>query len=458
MFDLSYTRRDVLRSAVGLTGLTLPTFLRARAQAATSPAPAGDSPRAFGKAKSCIVIYCWGGISHYESFDPKPDAPKDVRGEFGSIPTSTDPSVRFCEYIPELAKHFDKMSVVRSVSHNDGAHSSALYLNITGHPGIKGPAGSRENWPSLAATISHFVDISAGTPAAIRLPHSMYDNGRLMPGEYGGWLGSQYDPVLIPTPAGEPFGGTSRASGAELSLKLNLAEDRVAARRSLLEQLDKGAGLKTTYDRLDRYQRMAADMLLKSALSEAYDLDSEDPRIRTMYGNHMGGQGMLLARRLIEAGVPVVQICAGAGDLAGGAGDNWDTLRVHFPKMKRRLLPVFDRSVSALLTDLEQRGMLDETLVVLLTDFGRTPKVNGNGGRDHYPAVYSVFFAGGGIRGGQVYGSSNVTGTKPASDACTPADLHATVYKALGIDHRAELHDQLDRPFQICEGEPLPLF
>jgi len=462
MIGLHYSRRDVLRSAIGLTGLTVPTLLRARAQSAesrelTEGEVKGTKPLA-KQAKSCIIIYLWGGLSHYESWDPKVDAPKDIRGEFGTIPTKT-PGVRFCEYLPLMAEHQDKLAIVRSVHHNDGGHGSALYLNITGHAGAKGKAGDRENWPSIAAMISKFKENGeAGTPAAIRMPYSMYDNGALIQGQIGGWLGPNYDPILIPTPAGEPFGGTSRTSGKELSLKLNLAQDRVLARRNLLEKLDKENRLAVGYDSLDRFQRMAADMLLKSSLSDAYDLDQEDPRIRTMYGNHMGGQGLLLARRLIEVGVPVVQICAGAGDLAGGSGDNWDTHRDHFPKMKRRLLPVFDKSVSALLTDMDQRGMLDETLVVFLTEFGRTPKVNGNGGRDHYPAVYSLAMAGGPVRGGAVYGSSNVTGTKPKVGACTPADFHATVYKALGINPHAELHDQLDRPFVICEGQPLPIF
>ena len=203
---------------------------------------------------------------------------------------------------------------------------------------------------------------------------------------------------------------------------------------------------------------MAADMLLGSPVRDAYDLEKEDPKIRHMYGDHMGGQSLLLARRLVEAGVPVVQTLLSASDLAGGSGDNWDTHRNHFPKMKDRLLPVFDRSVSALLTDLEMRGMLEETLVVFLTDFGRTPKVNGNGGRDHYPNVYSLAYAGGGIQGGQVYGASNKKGTEPAAGACSPADIHATAFSAMGIDPRTELHDQLDRPFQLCDGNPLPLF
>ena len=165
-----------------------------------------------------------------------------------------------------------------------------------------------------------------------------------------------------------------------------------------------------------------------------------------------------MARRLTEAGVPVVQVNAGAGDLAGGNGDNWDTHRGHFPKMKKRLLPVFDRSLSALLTDLEQRGSLDETLVVVVTDFGRTPKINKNGGRDHFPAVFTQIMAGGGIRGGQVYGSSDRDGARPASDSCTPGDFHATVLTAMGINPRTEVPDREGRPFQICGGRVLPLF
>ena len=203
---------------------------------------------------------------------------------------------------------------------------------------------------------------------------------------------------------------------------------------------------------------MATDMLVSSPVSQAYDLEQENPRIRTMYGDHIGGQSMLLARRLVEAGVPVVQVNAGAGDLAGGSGDNWDTHRDHFVKMRTRLLPVFDRAFSALLTDLDQRGLLDETLVAVITDFGRTPIINNNAGRDHHPAVYSQVLAGGGIRGGQVYGSSDRDGARPATGACSPSDFHATVYTALGIDPRTVLHDHERRPFIICEGAPLPLF
>ena len=451
MVSLQHTRRDFLKSSIGLAGLSVPSLFSLVSQASTQ-AP---------KAKSCIVLYTWGGMSHYESFDPKPNAPSDIRGEFKPIPTAT-PGIQFCEHLPLLAKHSEKMAIVRSIHHRHGGHQQGMYVSLTGHDpegGLK--AKKRNNWPSLTSMISRFNEPLAGTPRAIKLPYSMYDNGTLMAGDYGGWLGSAYDPVIIKTPAGEPFQGVTRYTDKALNLKLNVKKNRIKERSSLLHDLDNQLGTKngtgTEYDQLDRYRQMAADLLLGSPVHDAYDLEKEDQRVRDMYGDHICGQTLLLSRRLVEAGVPVVQALCSAGDLAGGGGDNWDTHRNHFPKMKDRLLPVFDRSVSALLTDLEQRGMLDETLVVFLTDFGRTPKINGNGGRDHHPGVYSVALAGGGIRGGQVYGSSDSRGAEPESNACSPADFHATVYAALGIDHKAGLHDQGGRPFNICDGEPLPL-
>tara|TARA_B100001115_G_scaffold182950_1_gene180449 strand:- start:6478 stop:7836 length:1359 start_codon:yes stop_codon:yes gene_type:complete len=451
MLSIRHSRRDFLRSGVGLAGLTLPTFLQARNSSLSSAA----------SAKACIIIYTWGGMSHFESFDPKPEAPVDLRGEFKPIPTAT-PGMQFCEHVPLLAKHSEKLAVVRSVHHKQGGHQQGMYVTLTGHdpvPGIK--AKGRNNHPSLTSMLSYFHDPAVGTPAAIRMPYSMYDNGKQMAGEGAGWLGSKHDPILLRTPAGEPYGGVNRYTDRELNLLLNLEKERVSGRNALLEQLEgtlsARVGSGTAYDQLDHFRKMASDILLGSPVRKAYDLESEDPRIRAMYGDHMGGQSLLLSRRLVEAGVPVVQAVCSASDLAGGGGDNWDTHRDHFPKMKNRLLPVFDRAASALLTDLEMRGMLEETLVVFLTDFGRTPKINGNGGRDHHPGVYSLVLAGGGIRGGQVYGSSDRKGAEPGSDPCSPADVHATVYRAMGINPDMELHDQQGRPFRICDGQPLPL-
>ena len=440
------SRRTVLRTGVGLAGLSLPALMQLRAR--------GASAR---RAKSCIVIYLWGGIAHQESWDPKPEALSDLRGEFKAISTAT-PGVQFCEHIPLMAQHSEKLAVIRSLHHTAGGHGGALYTSITGQPSPKGKARDRANWPSLTSMISRFCDADPGTPRAIAMPYLNYDNGALIQGQFGGWLGAAYDPIMMRTPAGKPYGGTSRYTDRELDLKLNLQRDRVEGRRSLRQQLERKLGAKDDFEQHNRFREMAADMLLSSPVNRAYDLENEDPRVRVMYGDHIGGQSMLLARRLTEAGVPVVQVNAGAGDLAGGSGDNWDTHRDHFVKMKKRLLPVFDRSISALLTDLQQRGSLEETLVAVITDFGRTPKVNKNGGRDHHPAVYSQILAGGGIRGGQVYGSSDRDGAKPASNACSPADFHATVLKAMGINPRAVLHDKDGKPFRICSGQPLPLF
>ena len=452
MFSLRFSRRDALRSSVGLAGLTLPTFLQLRAQGAVA-----NTTREPPKARSCIIIYLWGGIAHQESWDPKPDARAELRGDFKPISTAT-PGVHFCEHIPLMARHSEKLAVVRSLHHKVGGHGGALYTSITGQDAPLGKARDRKNWPSLTAMISRFREAAEGTPQAICMPYLNYDNGALIQGQFGGWLGESYDPVMMKTPAGKPYGGTSRYTNTELDLKLHLKDDRVVSRQSLRERLERSVGTDVDFLGHERFRNMAADMLLSSPVKRAYELEDEDSRIRVMYGNHIGGQSMLLARRLTEAGVPVVQVNAGAGDLAGGSGDNWDTHRDHFPKMKKRLLPVFDRSLSALLTDLEQRGSLEETLVVVLTDFGRTPKINNNGGRDHYPAVYSQILAGGGIQGGQVYGSSDSDGAQPEDEPCTPADFHATVYKAMGIDPRTELHDAEGRPFQICSGNSLPLF
>ena len=451
MLSLQHTRRDFLRSSVGLAGLTLPTFLKA--QAASIPRRR--------KAKACIVIYTWGGMSHYESFDPKPEAPVDIRGEFKPIKTAT-PGVQFCEHIPLIAKHSNKLAIVRSVHHNDGAHSGAVYLNLTGHrPEGQIKAKGRKNWPSITSVISHFHRPIAGVPGAVRMPYSMYDNGRQMAGEGAGWLGGKYDPILMRTPAGEPYGGVSRFDDPALHLKLNLEKERISDRLTLLEQLDQSLGQRlgdsTAYEKLDYYRQMAADMLLGSPVREAYDLETEDQRIRDMYGDHIGGQSLMLARRLIEAGVPITQVVCSAGDLNGGKGDMWDTHSDNFNRLKNNLLPVWDQGCSALLNDLEDRGMLDETLVVFLTEFGRTPKINGSAGRDHYPNVYSVALAGGGIQGGHVYGSSDTNGAYPRNNPCTPADLHATIFNALGIHHNSEIFDPLGRPLAVCEGEPLPL-
>jgi hypothetical protein len=286
----------------------------------------------------------------------------------------------------------------------------------------------------------------------------MVDNDTLQAGEYGGWLGVQYDPIVMRPAEGEPFGGVSRTLGSEV-LELGAVDaGRTATRRELLKSLEQPISQQSDFANFQHFRDMAGEMLLGSAVKNAYDLNKEDPQVRALYGEHLGGQSVLLARRLSEAGVPIVQVCLAAGDLNGGSGDMWDTHSDNFNRLKDRLLPVFDRATSALLTDLTARGTLDETLVVVLTDFGRTPQINGSAGRDHYPSVYSVVLAGGGIRGGQLYGSSDSHGAFPDADPCGPPDIHATILHAMGISPRAMIRDTLGRPFPVSDGEVLSLF
>jgi len=445
------SRREMLAAAAGMGSLSLPAFL----QLQSSAARVSNAPK---RAKACIILYCWGGMSHHETWDPKPNAPVEVRGEFSPISTST-PGIHIGEHMPLLAQQTGKLAIIRSIHHDDSAHGRGMYWNLTGHrpPRAGNIPPLRNDWPSLAAMVSKFRVAPRGVPAAVRLPYPMVDNGTLQAGEYGGWLGATYDPIVIRTPQGEPYGGVSRTLGSQV---LNLGEvdvERVASRTRLRSSLERPISDRSEFESFNHFRSLANDILLSSAVKTAYDLQREDPKIREAYGTHLGGQSMLLARRLTEAGVPIVQVCCAAGDLNGGAGDMWDTHSDNFNRLKKRLLPVFDRGTSALLQDLSDRGTLDDTLVVVLTDFGRTPRINGGAGRDHYPSVYSVALAGGGIQGGQVYGSSDSKGAFPKTRACGPPDVHATIFRCLGISPRSEIQDLLGRPFPVSDGKVLPL-
>jgi len=446
-----HSRRNLLAATVGACGLSLPAFMHLRNSSAATTTPR--------RAKSCIIVYCWGGMSHLETWDPKPDAPVEVRGEFSPIPTAT-PGIHIGEHLPLLAQQTERLAIIRSINHDDSAHGRGMYWNLTGHrPPREGnipPLSS--DWPSLPAMVSKLRSAPRGVPSAVRLPYPMVDNKTLQAGEYGGWLGVKYDPILMRPMHGEPFGGVSQTLGSEVFSLDDIDLERVSSRTRLLGSLERPSSLPGDFESFDHFQTLARDILLGSAVKDAYNLDKEDPKVRQSYGNHLGGQSMLLARRLTEAGVSVVQVCCAAGDLNGGAGDMWDTHSDNFNRLKNRLLPVFDRGVFALLQDLAARGTLDETLVAILTDFGRTPRINGGAGRDHYPSVYSVVLAGGGIQGGQVYGSSDNNGAFPRTQPCGPADVHATIFHALGISPRAQIHDMLGRPFPVSDGEVLRLF
>jgi hypothetical protein len=306
--------------------------------------------------------------------------------------------------------------------------------------------------------VARFREAPRGVPRSIRLPYPLVDNDTLQAGEHGGWLGAEYDPIVMRTPGGKEFGGVSRSLGsAVLNLSDELDHERLTQRRSLLSSLERRFSQPADFSSFDHFRQLASDMLLTPVVKEAYALEREREKTLAAYGDHICGRSLLLARRLTEAGVPLVTVCCAAGDLNGSAGDHWDTHGDNFNRLKNTMLPVFDQAASALIADLRGRGTLDETLVVMLTDFGRTPRINGGAGRDHYPGVYSIFLAGGGIRGGQVYGSSDAHGALPKSRPCSPADVHATIFTALGIDPRAELRDRLGRPLALSDGDVLPL-
>jgi hypothetical protein len=443
----------MLAATAGLCGVSLSEFLRLQSCAAAPNA----TPQ--GKAKSCIVLYCWGGVSHIDSWDPKPDAPSEIRGVFAPISTSV-PGIQLSQHMPLLAQQAGKLAIIRSIHHDDSAHGRGMYWNLTGHrpPRAGNIPPMPDDWPSLAAMISKFRSAPRGVPSAVKLPYPMVDNDTLQAGEFGGWLGVKYDPIIMRPLSGEPYQGVSRTLGSEVLNLKDVDGERLASRASLLGSLENPVSQPHDFESFVHFRDLAKDILLGSAVKDAYNLEKEDRKVRESYGNHIGGQSMLLARRLTEVGVPVVQVCCSAGDLNGGAGDMWDTHGDNFNRLRDRLLPVFDRGLSALLNDLADRGTLSDTLVVVLTDFGRTPRINRNAGRDHYPNVYSIALAGGGIRGGQVYGRSDAHAAFPADQACTPPDVHATIFHALGISPRAEMRDMLGRPLPVSDGDVLPLF
>ncbi len=452
---------------MGAMGLSLPQWISLGAQAA--PTRHGSSGGGFGRAKSCIVLFAWGGISHIDTWDPKPEASREIRGEFNPIRTSV-PGIHIGEHLPRLAQRMNQLALVRSVTHQAPSHRSAAYWNLTGQvpPNLAGnwPA-TRLDHPSLGALTMAALE-SVGDPrwarsllpSSVCLPYPMADGGRAN-GQDGGFLGLKHDPVIVHPRSGTDYKGVSpHSSPLELELPPGLEPSRIHRLRDLtlaLERAHGGGGAFET-DAYVRARDKAYDMVLNPAVREAYSLDREPARLRDAYGHHVCGQRVMMARRLSEAGIPMVTVYCSAGDLNGSVGDHFDTHGDNFNRLKNAMLPPLDQASAALLDDLEQRGTLGETLVCWLTEFGRTPKINGAAGRDHYPNCYSVAFAGGGIRGGQVYGASDRIGAEPAESGCGPEDLHATIFQALGIDPGTTIHAMDGRPFPLCAGKALALF
>ncbi|MEM7392183.1 MAG: DUF1501 domain-containing protein, partial [Verrucomicrobiota bacterium] len=377
---------------------------------------------------------------------------------FGSIPT-TIPGYHVCEHLPHLARQVHRMTIVRSLHHNAPSHRSAAYWNLTGHAPLKPDKNwprSRKDWPCIGSMVAHArQDPVRRLPGNVALPYPIYDGGWAN-GQHAGFLGLAYDPVILKPDQGSPYDGKSPAAG-HLSFDLieGVNERRLMDRRSLLANL---SGNTRPAEPIEHYQQQALDMLLDAETRKAFKIDDEPAREHARYGKHILGQSLLTARRLTEAGVPLVTVYAAAGDLNGSKGAHFDTHADNFNRLKNHMLPPLDQGLSALLDDLHESGRIDDTLVVLLTEFGRTPKINRGNGRDHYPNVYTVALAGAGVSEGLLYGTSDRSGAFPAGDAATPADLHASIFHALGIAPNRIIHDRDDRPLPMCDGSVLPIF
>ena len=436
-----FTRRSLLRvGGLGALSLLWSNWQRLHASGKANPN---------AKAKSVILIFNAGAPSHLDLWDMKPHAPESVRGLFKPIATST-PGLYLSELMPHVARHANKLAIVRTVNHRHTQHNSGMYWSIVGRPyrvdsTLINP--SRADIPSfgtLVGWLAYRDGYGSPLPPYVITPAPHCDSTvYITPGQYGGCLGAKFDPLVLNS---DPNSPSFKVPG--IGLADGLTTQRVQIRRELLDQLNgpSRAGVERGYE---LNQSKAFALVTADQVREAFDLSREPAAIRERYGRHSWGQSHLLARRLIESGVRFVTT-------VNGPSITWDTHKDNFNRMKNRLVPPMEKAYAALLDDLSERGLLDSTLVVWMGDFGRTPLINKDAGRDHWPYCYSMVLAGGGIRGGQVIGESDSTGGHPKSFPVTPADIHATVFTALGYDpHAIKYQSAEGRPFPLSEGEPI---
>jgi len=443
-----YTRRRILQAGTaGLTGLSLASLLRAEQRRGSS-----------ARAKHIIFLHQFGGPSHLDTFDMKPAAPAGIRGEFRPIATC-QPGLIVSEHLPRFATVVDQFAQVRSVNHRMRNHNSATYYSLTGHvPPLDDIRlrDTQELYPAYGSTVAKLRPADdPAVPSFVSFPHVLRD-GSVSPGQTASFLGKAFDPFFI---GSDPNRGNFRLP--ELSLPSSLTLDRLEDRRGLQRLIDQQTDLATwseTAQGIDAFYTRAVTMLSSSKVKQAFDLSAEPGKLRDAYGRTTYGQSCLLARRLVQAGVRFVSVYFSAS--IGGGNGGWDTHGDNFNQLKRRLLPITDLAVPTLIEDLQARGLLEETLVVWMGEFGRSPKVQttakfGADGRDHWPNCYTVLFAGGGIIPGAIHGSSDRLGAYPATDPVSPDDIAATMFWALGIDPATEVTDDLGRPLPIAAGKPI---
>lgn len=441
-------RRQILQAgSLGLAGLTLPKLLWA--DAARQAAGSGTIAR----ADRCILVFLDGGPSHLDMWDMKPEAPAEIRGEFHSIDTSLA-GVQFSEHLPRLARHMHRSALVRSAHHSvNNAHAAAVYTSLTGHD--RGDTtvaiGTGPNdFPAIGSITGLMRPPQQPIVPFVSLPYITQEGrgGPPQPGFFGGALGKAHDPLFVlKDPNAADF------SIPELALQPEVGTDRLSRRKSLQGAIDSQFIERASrgVTGMDGFRERAFNLLSSEATQRAFQLAQEPATVRDAYGRNIYGQSVLLARRLLEAGTRVVSIA-----WAPDANATWDTHGNNFKRLKDELLPQLDMAVSSLLDDLVERGMFERTLVVVMGEFGRSPKVNAAAGRDHWNFCYSLMLAGGGIKPGFIYGASDKTGASPADKPVIPAEIIATIYEALGIPHTLEFRDAVDRPYVLVPwGEPL---
>jgi hypothetical protein len=424
---------------------------QARAQAADSTQPG------FGKAKSCILLFMLGGPPQHETWDPKPNAATAIRGDLNPIASAT-PGLQVGELMPLTAKLTQHIAVLRAMSTDDNAHSSSGYWMLTGKPHSpknfeNALPGTPNNSPSMSAIVRQLRGDKHGLPGSVRLPEAIWNTGKIYwPGQDAGWLGAAADPWLISC---DPNDAAFRVP--DISLPVSVSPQRFADRQQLQSLMNRQFQLQDQQpiERWSSWQSKALDMIRSDQTQRAFQIEQESLATRDRYGRNRFGQSVLLARRLVEAGVSLVQVNWTRWKDDPDVAPAWDTHAQNTQRLKTALMPPMDQAYSALLEDLEQRGMLDETLVVWAGEFGRSPKINAKGGRDHWGHVFSAALAGGGVRGGVVHGQSDRDGAYPLEGRAEPQDLAATIFHCLGYAPETMVHDRLQRPIAISNGRPI---
>jgi hypothetical protein len=447
-------RRDFLRlGTLGGMGISLPTVLRAGVTPAATDGSARD--QTFGRAKRCILVFLNGGPSQLDTWDMKPDAPAEVRGELKPIATNV-PGIHASELLPLMAQQVDKFKIVRSVTHPCSVHTTGVYTMLTGTihptPNVDQLRALPEDHPHLGSIVAKWRAGGGEVPPFVTLP-TLFEAppvDGIWPGQNAGLIGRRYDPFVI---RGDKQ--TAEFVSSSVELPSDVGVERLDGRRTLLEELNDRAQNNAAVGpagQLDTFYEQAFSLLASNRVRAAYDLSCEPDKLRDRFGRHLFGQGLLLARRLIEAGVSLTTVYWIDPTPPGVGGGEFDSHGRIYHHMRERLLPPTDQALSALLVDLSERGLMDDTLVIVMAEFGRTPRLNKDAGRDHWPQLQSILLAGAGISGGSVYGASDRIAALPSADPVTPPNLAQSILHLLGVPADLELHDQRGRAFRGCGG------